>query len=684
MLAPCSPGWRLTAAALIALALWLGVANPATLSKAAAQLPQETAFADPQDFISLTGNKPRDIEAGEISAYLDPGRSQTIEDILARGHQLFGPLPARRIDFDYTKAQIWLRIPVRNSSVAPIEPVMVLHARFMHHLEAYRLNAAGGAPGEILRNSASQPFGERKIPYRHLAAPLPLEPGEATIIYIGYWSDGASEMPISFETPASFEKLSARADIFNAAIYAACLAMVAFTLMATAVMRWRVHVTYALYFVCVVLFLAHMEGYTFRYLWPDWPRFNAYGSLSIGYALSFFAILFTREFLKLRNHAPFLDRVGIGIMITTLLVVLLGSLGDTQFIKRFGFVFNFGTTVFLIASAVVSIRHRQPGAVYYLVGWSAIFIATLLSAITHWIEDVFALSMTSNFISIAVLFEAMIFTLAISAQVRVLRQDKVQAMAERLAATEENLRLVRERADAMAEAEARRTQLASASHDAKQPLMALRLALEGETGKGEQGRKLREILSYLDSLIGRQLSETSPDRTISPDTVATPQPCDAKKMVARLDDMFRAEAEAKGLRFISRARPAQGACDPMPVLRILSNLLANAIQHTSTGSVGVVAHSTDAAVHFEIFDTGPGMNEEELEAAREAYAKGPESHGHGLGLMIAYEIAGAYGLDLSANPRSRGGLRFTLCVPLRKPAHQKRGDHPVGAASLPA
>jgi hypothetical protein len=368
MLAPFTPGWQLAAAVLIALALAAGVANPSQLGKASAQASQEPAIAAPDGFIALAADKSREIGAREISAYLDPWRSLTIADILARGDDLFGPLPTRQIDFDYTKAQIWLRIPVRNTSDAPIEPIMVLHARFMHHLEAYKASTAGAAPVPILRNSASQPFGERAIPYRHLAARVPLEPGEAATIYIGYWSDGASEMPISFETPVSFERLSARADIFNAAIYAACFAMIAFTLMATAVMRWRVHVAYALYFVCVVIFLAHMEGYTFRYLWPDWPRFNAYGSLSFGYALSFFAILFTREFLKLRNHAPLLDRVGIGIMVATVLVVALGSLGDTQFIKRFGFVFNFGTTIFLIVAAIASIRHRQPGAVYYLIG----------------------------------------------------------------------------------------------------------------------------------------------------------------------------------------------------------------------------------------------------------------------------------------------------------------------------
>jgi signal transduction histidine kinase len=131
-------------------------------------------------------------------------------------------------------------------------------------------------------------------------------------------------------------------------------------------------------------------------------------------------------------------------------------------------------------------------------------------------------------------------------------------------------------------------------------------------------------------------------------------------------------AAAKGVRLEGRmiGPPPELMASAPEVLRVLRNLLENAIRHTpSDGSVVVEAGVDDLEpehVYVEVRDTGGGVPDADLPhifdvAFRSDRARTPGT-GSGLGLAIAKGFVEAHRGDLTV-VNANGGARFTLRLP---------------------
>lgn len=107
------------------------------------------------------------------------------------------------------------------------------------------------------------------------------------------------------------------------------------------------------------------------------------------------------------------------------------------------------------------------------------------------------------------------------------------------------------------------------------------------------------------------------------------------------------------------------SAEPVPLGRILGNLVDNAIRHGG-GRVHVRARRDDRDVVVDVVDEGDGIPEDELPLVFERFYKSDRSRasgGSGLGLAIAREHARAQRGDVSAGNEPGGGARFTLRLP---------------------
>ena len=128
-------------------------------------------------------------------------------------------------------------------------------------------------------------------------------------------------------------------------------------------------------------------------------------------------------------------------------------------------------------------------------------------------------------------------------------------------------------------------------------------------------------------------------------------------------------AEAKGITLAMELTDSPRLeADPERILRVLSNLLGNAIKFTpGTGTVHVRAERRDDDVTITVADTGPGITADHLPHVFERYWKGTSTTvpGSGLGLYIARGIVEAHGGKIWVES-SPAGARFTFTLPLAR------------------
>jgi two-component system OmpR family sensor kinase len=130
-------------------------------------------------------------------------------------------------------------------------------------------------------------------------------------------------------------------------------------------------------------------------------------------------------------------------------------------------------------------------------------------------------------------------------------------------------------------------------------------------------------------------------------------------------------------RMVEPKRPIDLDAEPVVVLgdhdrlrQVVDNLLSNVRAHTPANApvhVRVSRNGTNAVLEVE--DSGPGMNEDELEQVFERFHRGDPSRsrssgGVGLGLSIVSAVAEAHGGSVSADSEPGKGSTFRITLPL--------------------
>jgi signal transduction histidine kinase len=115
----------------------------------------------------------------------------------------------------------------------------------------------------------------------------------------------------------------------------------------------------------------------------------------------------------------------------------------------------------------------------------------------------------------------------------------------------------------------------------------------------------------------------------------------------------------------------QGYWDPSRIERVVSNLLANAVEHGRDRSVRVSVRDEGLSVTLEVWNAGAPIEPEMLPKIFDPFRRGPTATaGLGLGLYIVREIVRAHDGRVEVRSTADGGTTFTVTIPKTGPVEQ--------------
>jgi two-component system sensor histidine kinase MtrB len=130
------------------------------------------------------------------------------------------------------------------------------------------------------------------------------------------------------------------------------------------------------------------------------------------------------------------------------------------------------------------------------------------------------------------------------------------------------------------------------------------------------------------------------------------------------------------------------AADPRRLDRVFSNLVKNAIEHTTEGAVRVNAARRDEDVVIKVEDEGEGIPAEDLPHIFERFYRA-DAHrakttgGTGLGLAIALENVHLHGGSITVASEVGKGSVFTVVLPAVKSPSEPCPDEETAAEPQP-
>jgi hypothetical protein len=488
---PRSGAISLLRCALLLLAFF--IAFPNAPSRAAERAP-----------LALDGPAAAEEIGARFEYTLDSGWQLSVDDFVDPGAIELKPLPGPIADFGYTPALIWLELPVVNRTADNASWLFFVHANFTQKIAIYRI-AGDGTVTTLLDLDEDTPFSGRPVDNPQMVAPFELAPQEQARLVVAYYSQGASRLSMSIETPQSFAALMQVSDAKSFAFYGVMTVMVVLALVGLAILRKPVFVAYAAYVTSVFVYIAHGDGAAFQYLWPDFPRFNSMASVVAGSAVMVFGGLFVVTFLQTARYHPIMHRVLL-VMITCVLVidVVLWSL-DPQLLKRMLVIMISIVTLTYLAASLIAARTRFREVRFYVLSWAAavIPIGLFTARFAFGVEPSFITSYDA--MRLGVMFEALMMGLGIfdhysyqrrtAMEVTVAHAQRSLALGKRLAVLEEQY------ARANAIARDREESVKDTVHDLRQPMHALRLSLRQMLGtKGAGRQRVGEVEAALGAM----------------------------------------------------------------------------------------------------------------------------------------------------------------------------------------
>ena len=227
--------------------------------------------------------------------------------------------------------------------------------------------------------------------------------------------------------------------------------------------------------------------------------------------------------------------------------------------------------------------------------------------------------------------------------------------------------------------------IANISHELRTPLASVRLLAETLEDAIDTDREQAQVfvekieteVQYLTDLVTELLELSRIESGLVPMVI---EPVQAEQLVR--EAMARMLPLAQRHRLSLQTEIQQGttsiAADSKQIVRVLVNLVHNAIKFTPSGGRVVIGTRLDEGgqtQQFFVRDTGVGIRPEELSRVFERFYKadraraktpfiGPGGGGSGLGLAIARHVVEAHGGRITAESVIGQGSTFTFRLPI--------------------
>ena len=215
----------------------------------------------------------------------------------------------------------------------------------------------------------------------------------------------------------------------------------------------------------------------------------------------------------------------------------------------------------------------------------------------------------------------------------------------------------------------RRDLMADIAHELRTPLAVLQGRLEGMLD-GVYPRDEAQLAAVLQEtrMLGRLVEDLRTLAHTESGTLTLQK--ESTDLAVLLNDTaasFAAEAAERHIQLDVEAAASLPLVevDPVRIREVLTNLISNALRHTSeNGGVSVAASNQADRIVVTVCDSGRGIPAEDLPRIFDRFYKGHGSRGSGLGLTIARNLVAAHGGEIRAESLEGKGTTITFTLPL--------------------
>jgi len=389
----------------------------------------------------------------ELDILIDSSNQLSIHQVIKSN--LFFPNTKGRVpNLGVSKYSYWLRLDIDNSSVLN-DLVFEVSYPILDVLEYYKLKddsiAYSVATGESL------PFKSRNNKSEYFIFPLKLPPGASATYYFKIQSGEQIIFPLRVCSKQIMYERQININIFNGLYFGIILVMLLYNLFLYIGIKDSSYGYYVLYIFFVGLTQAILNGYAFKYLWPENTWLSLHATVLGGSLSGLTTVFFVRDFLQTKVFSPRFNYLLSGFAVIYLFSLILGFLGEFQMSYQLINVnAGLGSLILFFSALNIYVKYKTRSSLFFIIAWS-IF---LLSVVIFVAKDFGIIPYNGFTVSGLQLGSAIVVTLlsfALADKINTYRREKELSQAEALSTAIENERIIAEQNIVLEEKVTKRT-----------------------------------------------------------------------------------------------------------------------------------------------------------------------------------------------------------------------------------
>jgi len=382
------------------------------------------------------------IENLEINANLfyieDKDGHYKIDDV-AHSNQ-FMPIDGRVYNFGITNSSIWFKIPIENrtdftSLILQVEQPIIDEIDFYIPTDS----------GTYVKTSMGeyQRFEERLYLTPEYYFDIKVPKNQVKTFYARIKCKENMQVPFSIGSRVSIFNKGVETSIFSGIYFGIMIVSLLYNLFIYATLRDKSYILYAIYIVLILFTQTSLQGFTFKFLWPNYPLLAEYSPFVFPALVGVAGLEFFKQFLQLKSRLPLSFKLSFIFLIPYLISVVLGLAGYFNISFRLVEITASAVSIFMLTVAVFIYRNGYSEARFFLIGWTIFLIGICI----YVLKD-FELLPYNGFTRYTMHFgsaiEVILLSFALADKINILKMEKEVSQAEALAISLQNQKLIQE------------------------------------------------------------------------------------------------------------------------------------------------------------------------------------------------------------------------------------------------
>jgi len=367
----------------------------------------------------------------KISIYKDTTNNLNLNEIIAKDFIKSDKIVPNLGISNYT---FWVKIEIKNESK---------DSHFILNVDYPTLdNICFYFPNKSNKHYDSLTMGE-KYPFSHRIYDDPdylfeiiLNKRETKTYYLKISSKETIQLPIRIGNVTQIYNQLNNKNILSGLYFGLMLVMILYNLFIYFTVKDKSYIFYVIYIALILITQSILQGFTFKFLWPNFPKFAQYNLFIFPSLVGLASLLFMNIFLKLKLNNNIMYKISMVFILpysTSMILALFQQFKLSYIIMEATAMI---VSIFMLYTVFLSMKKGFPPAKYFLIAWSIFLIGVII-----YILKEFEILPYNNFtrytMQIGSAIETVLLSFALASRINLYKK-------ERLMALQENEKLVRE------------------------------------------------------------------------------------------------------------------------------------------------------------------------------------------------------------------------------------------------